>query len=367
MNETTLGGNMKSLNRLGVGIGIITCMFGTSGFVHAQNMQKNENEKTSADLPLAVGESQQVSKKSIKDYLGISYFLFVSGPGLADGKQDATPNQFGNADDNGLSTFNVISFKYKMSKDLAIDFQTRSEVFFNSRQAWNDGEKKMFTNGKLNNHQVFRWESPRIGISGKLASGKDWNLSGAVNTDFPYIFPEPLTGYTAKLRTVLLSPGMFANLSYTPAGSRFSLFSVLSPRFFVYGDNEAVTPEEQRGGFSWRNKPHLAINLSPTVNYQMSDKWAATIGTTFDFRKQLGSSWNAFDVSLSNNSETTAWRFMAMPVSLGATYQASQALRIYPFVQAFPIAAQRINARTGEQASLLETASLGLWVSGTIL
>ncbi len=341
-----------------------------SSMVFAQSTTTQINKPSGTENPVSKSEAvlpDEISGKSLKDYLGITYFMFINGPGLDPDRRDAPPNQLGNASDNGMSSFNVISFKYKFSKRFALDFQTRSQVFFNSRDPWSASDARGFENGEPKGHQTFRWESPRIGISGKLASGDDWNLSGAVNTDFPYILPEPLTGYTASKRTVLLSPGMFANFSYNPKGSRFSVFSVLSPRFLVYSDNEAVTPEELRGGFSWRNKPHLVLSLSPTVNYAFTSKLSASVGTALDLRKQLGSSWNPTDISLSNNSESTAWRFMALPISLGMTYEVNSAVRIFPFVQAFPIAAQRINARSGNQASFMETASVGLWINGTIL
>ncbi|MBU6153408.1 MAG: hypothetical protein KGP28_03810 [Bdellovibrionales bacterium] len=285
---------------------------------------------------------------------GMTYFSFFDGPGLDPDLRAFPPNQFGRPSDDGLNFFNIISVRYRLTKDLAIDLQTRSVVILN-----NGVDSKTFV--------PFRWESPRLGISGKLASGKDWSLSGAVNTDLPYILPSPLTGYTSRERQILFNPGMFANFSYTPSGSRWSLFAVIAPRYFFYADDEALEPQSRRANFSGRNKPELALAFTPTVNYQLTSRTTLTSGIVLDYRKQVGSSWNPFQASMVNNGDSTAWRLQPIAVQLGVTHEASSAFRIYPFIQGVPIAAQRISASTGQQASFGETLRFGMWISGTIL
>jgi len=286
--------------------------------------------------------------------LGISYFSFFAGPGFTQATGTYSPNQLGRPSDDGVNFFNLISFKYRFSKSLALDLQTRHTLILN-----NGTENPEFS--------AFRWESPRVGLSGTLASGETWSLSGAVNTDFPYFMPEPFSGYTARARTVLFNPGMFASFSYRPKGSRFSIGGVLAPRMFFYSDRTAGEAQLLSGGLSAGNKPELVVAVLPTLNYSLAEKLELSLGATLDYRKQVLSDWNPFQASLASNGDSTAWRFMAMPLSLGLTYTASSAFTIFPFVQVFPIAAQRVNAKTGAQADLLETASVGMWISGALL
>jgi hypothetical protein len=286
---------------------------------------------------------------------GMSYFVFFNGPGIDPSRREAAPNQFGRNTDNGINTFNLVSMKYRINDNLAIDLQTRFNVFFNRATGVPEDS---FSN--------FRWESPRIGISGKLASGDDWSLSGAVNTDFPYFLPSPLTGYTARQRQVAFNPGLFANFSYNPKGSRWSFGALLTPRFFVYNDFDALEPESRRGAFSGFNKPHVVLALFPTVNYQLAPKTQLTFMSSLDFRKHLGSSWNPFDVSLKTNGTDSAWRLHPVNVALGITQDISKNLKIFPYVETFPIAAQRINANTGSMAGFGETARVGMWMSGAL-
>lgn len=318
----------------------------------AANSKPNKSAPDTAGTSATTAQNTAAAKPN---KFGMNYFVFFNGPGLAEGRGEAPPNQFGLNADNGINTFNLISMKYRVSDNLAIDLQTRFNIFFNRA----DGVRPdQFSN--------FRWESPRIGISGKLASGDDWVLTGAVNTDFPYFLPSPLTGYTARQRQVAFNPGMFANFSYNPKGSRWSFGALLTPRFFVYNDFDALEPESRRGAFSGFNKPHVVLALFPTVNYQVAPKTQLTFMSTLDFRKHLGSSWNPFDVSLRTNGTDPAWRLHPVNVALGITQDISKHLKIFPYIETFPIAAQRINANSGKMASFGDTTRIGMWMSGVI-
>jgi hypothetical protein len=284
---------------------------------------------------------------------GLNYFTFFDGPGLS-GDPGITPNWLGRPFDDGLSLFNLVSVKWRFSDNLALDFQARIQVLLN--------------NGTANpNFQAFRWQSPRIGISGKLASGKDWSLTGAVNTDFPYMLPSPLGGgFIAEQRTVIFNPGMFASFSWKPSGSRWSVFSLVTPRFFFYADRNAAEPQFAQSGLSPQLKPEFVFQIAPSVNYALSEKTSLRMGTILDYRKLVLSGWNPFNASLDTTSGSEAWRLWATPLQLGVNHEFGKALTIYAFVNSYPIAAQR-QRRDGTRASFTDTLSFGMWLSGTIL
>jgi hypothetical protein len=331
---------------------VLSALIGDLTFAQSV-MQQNSN----GQLNPSQSSQSQIStpnNSTVLSKFGMTYFSFFDGPGLDPDLRAFPPNQFGRPSDDGLNFFNIISVRYRINSDLAIDLQTRSVLLLN-----NGVETEDFS--------AFRWESPRVGISGKLASGQDWKLTGAVNSDLPYMLPSPLTGYTSRERKILFNPGMFANFSYTPSDSRWSVFSVLSPRYFIYAEEDALEPQSRRANFSGRNKPELALAFTPTVNYQLSPKTNLTSGIVLDYRKQVGSSWNPLQASMVNNGDSETWRLQPIAVQMGVTYEASSSFRIYPFIQGVPIAAQRISASTGQQASLGETMRFGMWISGTIL
>jgi hypothetical protein len=99
----------------------------------------------------------------------------------------------------------------------------------------------------------------------------------------------------------------------------------------------------------------------------LSEKVSLSAGTSIDYRKQVMSSWNIFNAVLVTNENTEAWVLDAVPLTFGVTYAISSEITIFPYLSAFPIAAQRIDRTTGSQSTLLESASIGMWISGTIL
>lgn len=298
-------------------------------------------------------ESPLLSEK-LKNTLGITYFSFFYGPGIHPDNQSFNPNQLGNPQNDGTYFQNQISFRYKFSNKFAFDWQNRFNLILNNSA----------TNP---NYTPFRWETPRVGISGDLLTGKDWSLRGAANTDFPYTFPPPLTGYQAQQRTVLFDPGLFAGFRYEPRQSRWSIFSVVSPRYFLYADRNAAEPQLKTSGLNSGNKPELILAFLPTANYRLTPQTQLTVGTGIDYRKHVVSNWNMFNVSLITNGDNPAWRLGAVPLNLGITHQVSQAFTIFPFIATYPIAIQRVDANTGAQTTLLEATSFGMWLNGTIL
>lgn len=289
----------------------------------------------------------------VRKKIGINYFSFFYGPGIHPDKNLFNPNQLGKPENDGVYFQNQVSVRYKFTSNLAFDFQSRFKIILNNSTGNAD-----FT--------VLRWETPRVGVSGDLLSGKNWTLTGAINTDFPYSFPAPFTGYQAQKRTVVFNPGMFASFRYQPVGSRWSIFSVVSPRYFFYSERNTAESQMSYGGYIPQNKPELIIAILPTLNYNFNEKMSLSLGTNIDYRKQIISTWNIFKTSLLSNGDSPAWRLNAIPVNLGLTYSISKSLTFFPFVSAYPIAAQRIDAITGKQASFLQSASVGMWVNGTV-
>ncbi len=317
----------------------------SAGFVRAE-------VKSPSDGTVA-GETTKSIGTRLKETFGITYFSYFFGPGLHTDNTSFYPNQLGLPDNDGIYFQNQLSFRYKFSSNIAIDFQSRFKTILNN---YVENE----------NFKHFRWETPRIGISGKLLSGEDWDLTGCVNTDFPYFFPSPFSGYQAEQRKILFTPGMFAAHRYEPKNSKWSFFTVVSPRYLFYSDSDVAEPQYYRSGFIPQNKPEVILSFQPTVNYKVGTYTKITLGTTLDYRKQVVSNWNVFNASLVTNGDSPAWRLNAVPVNLGITYTVSQALTIFPFISTFPIAIQRKDASTGEQASLLEATSFGMWLRGTV-
>lgn len=297
-------------------------------------------------------------KFSLSNWVGISYAIFFGGPGLS-GNGDTSPNHIGRPNDDGLFTSNTISFRFKVWERWALDFQTRTRFVFNdSRPA----------NRRQDEFSAFRWESPSIGVSGELLKGADWVMKGAINTDFPYFVGDPFSGFTSRLRTTIATPGLFASLRWAPKGTRWSLFSVVNPRWFIYEERFAVEPQFARAGRIPQNKREFDLSFRPSANYLLTEKIEVSVGTSVSYNKQVGSSWNPFQASLVQNGEGTEWRLDPMPIQLGSTYNFSKELRIFAFLQGFPIAAQRFDARPDVRSTVgfEDTISLGVDVMGTV-
>lgn len=312
---------------------------------------KTSEGETSKESVVVDTASQQSQSKA--GTFGLTYFSFFDGPGLT-GNFGVTPNWLGKPLDDGLSFFNLVSLQYRFSETLAIDLQTRTQILLN-----NGTDTAQF--------QQFRWQSPRIGVSGKLLSGEDWSVSGAINTDFPYSFPAPFGGgLLATQRTVVFNPGLFANFRYTPKGTNWSFFTLLTPRYFFYADRDAAEPQLAQGGLSPGLKPELVLQISPSAIYALNEKLGLRFGTIIDFRKLVLSGWNPLSVSLNtSDANSAAWRLWATPIQLGFNYDLSKAFSVYTFLNTYPIAAQRVR-RDGTQAGFTETVSVNMWLSGTI-
>jgi len=320
-------------------------------FCHLDNQAFAQQSNASSSLKLEATEKES----AVSDFLGITYFSFFDGPGLTNETSDYRPNSFGRPSDDGVNFFNLVSFRFKVLSDLAVDLQTRTQWVVNR------------ANEIQNPSEQFRWESPRIGISGRLAGAEEWSLTGALNTDFPYSVPAPFGGgFTTQGRTTLLTPGMFAGLNYRPIGSAWSLFTILSPRYFLYEDPSAAEQPFLNQWGDGRFKPEFVVSLTPNINYHTSEKGAIRVGTTLDYRKLVRSDWNPFESTLKPSEDSGAWRLWPTPVTAGYAYEFSKLVSVYGFLQTFPIEEQRIRS-DGTTVSLLDVSSVGFWVSGSLL
>jgi hypothetical protein len=300
-------------------------------------------------------EEDEDTFKIIRKNLGINYFSTFFGPGLHKDTCNYSPTELGLPNGgNGLWLQKQVSFKYKFSKNLSFNTTFRFNVTFNNYS-------------KKGSFKVFRWETPRLGVSTTFIKGKDWLFAGSIDTEMPYFMPDPLAGYQARERKALLTPGMSAMLQYEPANSRWSIFSTLDPRYYFYSDNQAVEKEFSKSGRKWYNKPNLTLSFRPTINYLLFPKIKLTIGTVIDYRKQVISKWNPFHLSLVANGNSTAWRLNPIPINIGISYEFNKRLTIYPHISAFPINAQRVNAENGDRTLFEKTCYFGVWLRGVLL
>jgi hypothetical protein len=322
---------------------IITLFISTALFAQTEN-----DLNSTATLPT------ESFLEKMKSRLGMNYMSFFDGPGLLNDDQSFTPNAIGNPSDDGLVLMNNFSFKYKVKDDLAVDFQARFHWVMNNA---NDVE----------DFEPLRWQSPRLGISTTFYKTETSKFSGALNTDLPYFFPEPLGGgYIAERRTTLLTPGFFAKYVYTPVGSRWSLFSLVQPRFYIYEDRNVAEPQLSRAGYSPRLKNEFTFSVSPSVNYAFTDRFGTRLGTEIIYKKLVVSDWNPFNgTSKSADPNSKAWRLQPMPLQLGFTYIFSKMFELSTYIQGYPISSQRLN-KQGEKTTFEDTVSAGAWISGTL-
>jgi hypothetical protein len=290
----------------------------------------------------------------LTERMGMSYMSFFDGPGILGNDQSVTPNAIGKPSDDGLVLMNNLSFKYKIKEDVALDFQARFHYVMNNG---NDVE----------DFQPLRWQSPRFGLSTTFFKTENSKLTGAFNTDLPYFFPEPIGGgYIAEKRTTILTPGLFAKYAYAPTTSRWSVFSLVQPRFYIYENRHVAEKQLTRSGYSPELKNEFTMSLSPSVNYALTDKLGTRLGTELIYKKLVVSSWNPFNgTSKSADPDSKAWRLQAMPLQWGFTYSFSKMLEVSTYIQGFSIASQRIDKK-GRQATFEETVSAGAWISGVI-
>ena len=281
----------------------------------------------SAAIAATQPNTKPLSEQSFKERLGMGYFFFFDGPNLGDGT-DLVTNRTG-VTGVPINSYYIFSFKYKLNEKYSFDVQP-------GVQHWYTRVPRA------------RFDRVRVGFSGKLWQSGFWTLDGAANTDLPY------TGYTAKERTLIFSPGLFAGLSYRPTNSRWSMYTLVMPRVWFYADKDAVEPEWSAARRDPGEKFQSIMQFTPTVNYAITDKFGLRSGIGIDYRKWVKDEW-------------TTWRRWDTPITAGVTYSFNKAFNVYAFLQSFPLDGNRpgLNRppRNGFQA---DTTSFGMWLSGTI-
>lgn len=270
--------------------------------------------------------------KGIGSYLGLNYFTFFDGPGIGT-DFSKSPNALGRASDRGWSLWTNLSVKGKVSSNLGVDLQLRLQQI-------------------VTNQFEFRYQGARLGTSGTLLKlerpGYKLVWSGALNSDIPGV------GQVTTERKLIVNPGLFSNLTIRPTGSRFSLFALVSPRVWFYSDRDAMDRQSLEGGAVAGQKPEAAIAMQPSVNYDITEKTALRTGIGIDIRK---------------NANADSFRRWFMPVDMGVSHTINSMLSIYPHVRfsgPWDNGLRRdLGARAGTEWT--DTASVGLWLNGTIL
>ncbi len=266
----------------------------------------------------------------IKKNFGLNYNSFFYGPGLGL-PLSYPPGMTGEASDTGLNFFNLISLKWKFSERFALDVQFRNQLV-------------------ITNVWEFRHQGQRFGISGKLVHGDDWAITGAVNTDVPI---RAIAGQIPTERTLIFNPGAFATFSWNPDGSNWSVFALLQPRIWFYSDRNALAIQDVKNGGT-NAKPEYTIYINPSINYAANEKVGIRLGTTVEFSKNIG--WPSI-------------RRNFMPMELGVTYDVSPKFSIYTYLMtSTPLddGLRREQLGTNTPPSWTQTASINLWLSGTL-
>ena len=284
----------------------------------------------------------------------LSYMSFFDGPGILADDQSITPNALGKPSDDGLLLNNNLSFRYFLNSNYALDFQARTQWVMNNARETED-------------FKSLRWQSPRFGISTTFFKTEHGKLTGALNTDLPYFFPEPIGGgFIAEQRTTLATPGFFAKYSWTPSYTKWSVFSLVQPRFYIYKDRHVAEAQYNRAGYAPELKNELTLSFSPSANYAFSDKFGYRLGTEVIYKKLIASGWNPLiGTQRTADPKSKAWRLQAFPIQTGLTYAFSKKLEVSTYIQGFPLPDQRVD-KSGRRATFEETVSVGAWFSGTL-
>jgi hypothetical protein len=278
-------------------------------------------QTTSATAPVApTVTTGSIAPGKFQKFLGnfgMNYFTFWEGPSLQDGQ--TARNDIGRPLDDGLSAYHHLSITYKLTDRINLDQQTRVEHVHTNDEQW-------------------RFQGMRLGISGKLLSGDKWSLKGAANTDIP-----GLNGRDAGLQTVIFNPGLFAGFHYQ-FNPRWSFYSIVSPRIYFYREKYAVDPQWTQQGRDPGLKRSLEMRASPTINYAINDKVGLRSGLDLNFRSFV-------------KDEVTELNRWPTGLTVGPTFNIHKALNVYAYVQTWPFDGQKMT---------METASLGMWVSGVL-
>ena len=333
----------RSVQAVIAGATLVGLNTASTAFGATQSKASNNSPQPASTSPAATSSGSSTTSASevkatstepqgLSKYLGLNYYTFFDGPGLS-GDFLTTPGSLGRPADKGWSLWTNLSARGKFSSNLAFDVQFRLQQI-------------------ITNEFQFRFQGARFGVSGTLLKINndlfDLAWSGAVNTDLPM-----LGGQIVSERTLIANPGMFSNLTFRPKWSKFSIYSLIGPRFFIYSDPDAMDGQSLRAGAAPGQKPQLAISLSPSLNYDINEKTALRAGVGIDLRRNM------------NDAEIRRW---FMPVDFGVSHTFNKYISIYPHVRfSGPWddgLRQQLNAVPG--TDWYDTASIGMWLNGTL-
>lgn len=307
--------------------------FSSAGSSYSQPSTTQPRDPTQSSDSEAIGMSRAQQRISTWDrvgkYVGFTYFSFFDGPGLAQPFGES-PNEMGNRSDIGWTLWTNFSVRLKVSERWAIDYQARIEKV-------------------LTNQWEFRDQGGRLGVSGKLLKTREWSWTGAVNTDVPGL------GQIPTERTAIVTPGLFTSVSYVPTGSRWSLFMLTTPRFFIYRDSLARAKQDEIQGLRPGTKPEFVLSFNPSINYALNDSQGLRAGVLIDYRKNAN--WDSVK------------RWFA-PIDIGYTHKFSEKLSIYPHVRGsgpWDDGLRREMAGRRPVQPWQDSISFGMWLSGTLL
>lgn len=273
-------------------------------------------------------EETESSLAFVKKHFGLNYNSFFAGPGV-NGKFFDTPGMTGTPSDTGWNLFNLISLRYKITPKFGLDLQLREQQVLTNQFEW-------------------RHQGQRLGIFATFLKGETYSLAGALNSDIPI---PGLFGQIQKQRTQLFNPGLFSFFSWNPKGSKWSVFSVVAPRIWIYEDRQALSKQDILAGGAF-NKPEYTFYLNPSINYATSENTGVRLGTTLEYTKFVANS------GVIRNF---------MPFELGFTYDVNEMLSIYPYIYtSTPLDDGLREGRGFGGTPWHKTLSLNLWLSGKL-
>jgi hypothetical protein len=239
----------------------------------------------------------------------ISHFSILSGPSL-DG--NSVPN---NADgtenkEDGINSWNQISFGYQLTEKTRFVFNPRFTMNFNQPTTGEDANKRGFE------VKMASWVT---GISSTWYSNGKLSFSGGLNTTFGTLLSE-----TDNDRELEMNPGGFQVLSYQ-ATNALSYGTWLWGRYRKYGN------------YDGDNK--MPISIQPFVSYSLNDKVSFTT-----FYAQNG--------TIERDAKETTWD-QDQNLNFLMAYQLTKNLSIQPLITLYR-----------ETNYDLAQGNLNFWISG---
>ena len=268
-------------------------------FSTGMSLAASNSNLIKAKLPLNIRGVEAIKPDQI------SYFSIFTGPSIGNGKDPV--NEFGEIEEGGISTWNQLSFGWKINQNLRFVANPRFVINHNA------------SDERSNNFQL---DDPVFGVAGQWFKRGNLSFGGGINS----IMPFSRTSDT-KEDGLLFNPGGFNSLTYQ-LGPALSVGSWIWARLLFFEGSSSS--EEDRASFF----------VSPLVNYSFNDNLGGTI-----FYQLNGNADNETDISFIQDES----------LSLLLSYRVSDQLRVEPMLTTFQ--------NTGFD---IENANFTMWLSGRI-